>query len=105
MPADQLLAWVAARYRASHERLFIAVFDCSWKNASRGPSEPTTVRRIHLQLRDREKQDPRLHTEYVATDCARDNWFSSPEHGRAVMHAHLEQIGRATCRERVCQYV
>lgn len=89
---DQTLATIAAMDRAHHERLFIALFDCSWKNASEGPSEPTTVRRIYQQWQHKEKKDPRLHVAYVATDCARDNWFASADHGRSVMNARLEQM-------------
>lgn len=89
---DQTMATIAAMDRAHHDRLFIALFDCSWKNTSKGPSEPTTVRRIYLQWQQKEKEDPHLHAEYVATDCARDNWFASPDHGRSVMDARLEQM-------------
>lgn len=91
---DQILASIAAMDRAHHERLFIAIFDCSWKNAGKGPSEPTTVRRIYLQWQQKKKEDPRLRAEYVVTDCARDNWFASPDHGRSVMNARLEQMYR-----------
>lgn len=95
MSSDQVEAMIGEADRARHERIFIAVFDCSWRHASKGPSEPTTVRRIYLQLGVAEKADPRLHAEYVATDCARDNWYLNPDHGRSVMQARLEYMYRA----------
>src|SRR3546814_11601152 len=119
---------------ASHTRLFFAVFDCSWRNARIGPTGPTTVHQIHDQLKSLEKEtDIRVHAERIETDCARANWFTRPDQGRPVIGDRLEQmyqrlaaqtelwleqtpiaqisvvsmgeIGRASCRERVCQYV
>lgn len=93
-PSGQTTASVAAMDRARHERLFVAMFDCSWKNASKGPSEPTTIRRIYLQWQQSQKENPRIHAEYVVTDCARDNWFSRPDRGRSIKNARLEQMYR-----------
>lgn len=91
-PSPSMAASVSAPAYPHHERLFIAVFDCSWKNASKGPSEPTTVRQIYLQLQTAEKQDGQLHAEYVATDCARDNWFASRDHGRSIRENRVAQM-------------
>lgn len=85
-------ASVPALAQPHHERLFIAVFDCSWKHASKGPSEPTTVRRIYLQLQDAEDQEQDLHAEYLVTDCAHDNWFASPDKGRSVLNSRVAQM-------------
>ena len=90
--ASQGRASVPAVAQPHHERLFIAVFDCSWKNASKGPSEPTTVRRIYLQLQDAEKQDRHLHAEYLVTDCAHNNWFASPDNGRSILDRRVAQM-------------
>lgn len=70
--------------------LFFALFDCSWENAKRGPTEPTTVARLHRRLSSVPGFD--LHVEYVKTDCARENWFSSRDGGKAVFDRQLEAM-------------
>jgi hypothetical protein len=74
--------------QASDDRLFVALFDCSWKNARKGPSEPTTVAWIRQQLTHRASQAS-LGIGYVATDCARDNWLTLPDHGEAFAGTRL----------------
>lgn len=77
----------------SHERLFIAVFDCSWKNASKGPSEPTTMAAIHRQLIGAHEQG-RIGVGYEQTDCARHNWLTDADHGTAVIEEKLTRMSR-----------
>lgn len=70
------------------DRLFVALFDCSWKHARKGPTEPTTVAWIHQQL----SQGPlpaAIGTGYVTTDCARDNWLTLKDHGEAYAGTRL----------------
>lgn len=74
--------------RAAHRRLFVALFDCSWKNASKGPSEPTTVAWIHQQL-TQDASPAVIATGYVSTDCARDNWLTHHDHGEAFAATRL----------------
>lgn len=76
----------------SHERLFIAIFDCRWNNASKGPSQPTTVQQIYQQLQKVEVRDPRFHPALVSTDCARDNWFASHDRGQSIIDARLSRM-------------
>lgn len=80
-------------WAAFQTRVFFAVFDCSWKNAKVGPTGPTTVRQLHDQLKALENGAfDRIHTEHVETDCARDNWFTHPDHGRPVLEDRLERM-------------
>lgn len=76
----------------SHERLFIAVFDCSWKNASKGPSEPTTMASMHRQLIATHVEG-RIRAGYELTDCARHNWFTA-DNGNAFVDAKLTRMSR-----------
>lgn len=85
----------AAQALPGHDYLFIAIFDCSWKNASKGPSEPTTVAQVYQQLQDRTPPvNARIHAEYVETDCARDNWYSDRTHGQSIIEARLAEMYR-----------
>lgn len=78
---------------ASYSRVFFAVFDCSWRNSRIGPTGPTTVHQIHDRLKTLEENtDIRIHAERIETDCARDNWFTRPDHGRPVIDHRLEQM-------------
>lgn len=74
--------------QASDDRLFVALFDCSWKSASKGPPEPTTVAWIRQQLTHRASRAS-LGIGYVATDCARNNWLTLPNHGEAFAGTRL----------------
>lgn len=74
--------------QASGDRLFVALFDCSWKNARKGPSEPTTVAWIRQRL-TRDAKQASLGIGYVATDCARDNWLTLPDHGQVFAGTRL----------------
>jgi hypothetical protein len=76
--------------------LFFALFDCSWQNAKRGPTEPTTVATLHQRLSS--VAGFNLHVEYVKTDCARENWFSSPDAGKAVSTGNWKRCMRSWSR-------
>lgn len=72
----------------THDRLFVALFDCSWKKARKGPTEPTTVAWIHQQL-IRGTAPKSIGTGYVSTDCAHDNWLTLDKHGEAFAGTRL----------------
>ena len=79
----------------AHERMFIAVFDCSWKNAKNGPKESTTVHQFYDQLQAADgSSNGQVHAEYQLTDCARDNWYVDPNHGQKVFDARLAEMYR-----------
>ncbi|MEW5835370.1 MAG: hypothetical protein AB1832_09925 [Pseudomonadota bacterium] len=72
----------------THDRLFVALFDCSWKQVRKGPTEPTTVAWIHQQL-IRGTTPKSIGTGYVSTDCAHDNWLTLDKHGEAFAGTRL----------------
>ncbi|HET6431650.1 hypothetical protein [Dyella sp.] len=74
--------------QAAHGRLFIALFDCSWKHARGGPAGPTTVAWIHQQL-SQGSLPAGTATGYVTTDCARDNWLTAKDHGEQFAGTRL----------------
>lgn len=84
--------------RATHRRLFVALFDCSWKNASKGPSEPTTVAWIHQQL-TQDASPAVVATGYVSTDCARDNWLTYRDHGEAFAANRLAAMYKLLAKQ------
>lgn len=62
--------------KKTHEYLFVALFDCSWRNAPGGPAGDTNLKILQRQLTKASSEfGGRVHGEYVETDCARDNWF------------------------------
>lgn len=84
---------------SSNERplLFFALFDCSWENARRGPTGPTTIKTLYEKLLPAAGLS--MHVEYVKTDCARENWFMSQDRGKAVFDRQLEKMyGQLTAR-------
>ncbi len=84
--------------RATNRRLFIALFDCSWKNASKGPSAPTTVAWIHQQL-TQGASPAVVATGYVSTDCARDNWLTHRDHGEAFAANQLAAMDKLFAKQ------
>lgn len=74
--------------QGTSDRLFVALFDCSWKHARKGPTEPTTVTWIHQQL-SQGRLPAAIRTGYVTTDCARDNWLTLKDHGDAFAGTRL----------------
>jgi hypothetical protein len=72
--------------------LFFAVFDCSWKNVERGPQGATNARLLFEQLRSVQNERSDLHTEYLLTDCARDNWFALPLSGKDIVSKRVEHM-------------
>lgn len=81
-----------ASISSSNERqvLFFALFDCSWENARRGPTGSTTIKTLYERLLP--ATGINMHVEYVKTDCARENWFRSRDHGKAVFNKQLEKM-------------
>lgn len=84
--------------RVAHGRLFIALFDCSWKNARKGPSGPTTVAWIHHQLTQGTRSGV-IATGYVSTDCARDNWLTHRDHGEAFTATRLAAMYKLLAKQ------
>lgn len=84
--------------RAANRRLFVALFDCSWKNARNGPSEPTTVAWIHQQL-TQGALPAWIATGYVSTDCARHNWLTHRDHGEAFAAKQLAAMYKLLAKQ------
>lgn len=84
--------------REANRRLFVALFDCSWKNASKGPSEPTTVAWIHQQL-TQDASPAMVATGYVSTDCTRDNWLTHRNHGEAFAATRIATMYKLLAKQ------
>lgn len=86
---------VLYKQAGEHERMFIAIFDCSWKNAKNGPKEPTIVHQFYDQLLAADgSSSGQVHAEYELTDCALDNWYTHRDRGQKVFDARLAEMYR-----------
>lgn len=83
-----------------NDRLFVAIFDCSWKHAVKGPSEPTTAEWIDRQLTRTDAQEKnRVVSGYIQTDCATHNWLTEPGHGEAFNGTRLAQMYKLLAKQ------
>ena len=62
----------------THQKLFIATFDCSWNDIIKGPKQDTNIRQIHEQITSLEPAlAARIGNGYVISACAENIVFGA----------------------------